>query len=89
VGFIFSLDLRDQCVDAAVVRVVDGQIKRGWDGGYSAGLYTHLVEKAGYRGGPGKSSASGLLEQMIEGWADLLQKAGQSLLDDRVDSLPT
>ncbi len=90
VGFIFSLDVRDQCVDGQVVRVRDGQIKRNWEGGYSSDIFTHLVNHAGYRGRPRGSSEAGKssLEQMTDGLVELLKQAGQSLLSDRADSLP-
>src|SRR4030095_9308639 len=91
VGFIFSLDVRDQCVDAQVVKVTDGQIKRNWEGGYSSDLFMHLVRHAGYRGTrsrgqrePGESS----LRPMLDRWAELLRQAVQSLLSDRPDALP-
>lgn len=90
VGFIFSLDVRDQCVDGQVVRVRNGQIKRNWEKGYSSGIFTHLVRHAGYRGKTRGSSEAGKshLERMIDGQADLLKQAGQFLLTDQVDSLP-
>lgn len=95
VGFVFSLDVRDQCVDAQVVKVRDGQIKRNWEGGYSADLFSHLVKYAGYRGrasgskGQARTAAQqATLEQLIDAWAQLLVEAGQSLLSDQPQSLP-
>ena len=95
IGFIFSLDVRDQCVDAQVVKVQDGQMKRNWEGGYSANIFNHLVKYDGYRGNPRGSrrlATSGIrqanLQQMIEGWAELLKETGQSLLNDSPESLP-
>ena len=92
VGFVFSLDVRDQCVDGQVVKVRDGQIKRNWEGGYSSDVFTHLVKHAGYRGRPAGSgerkAGESVLQRMIDGWADLLKQAGQSLLSDTSDSLP-
>lgn len=96
VGFIFSLDVRDQCVDAEVVKVRDGKIKWNWEeGGYSSNIFGHLVDHAGYRGGPAGPAGRGPskagesdLERMIDGWVELLKQAGQSLLSDRIDSLP-
>lgn len=92
VGFILSLDVRDQCVDVQVVKVQDGQMKRNLEGGYSSDVFTHLVNHEGYRGksissGERKSGES-VLQRMIDGCADLLKQAGQSLLSDRSDSLP-
>jgi hypothetical protein len=92
VGFVFSLDVRDQCVDAQVVRVRNGKIARNSDGGYSSDLFTHLVNNAGYRGKSAVSrdmSEGGQLDRMIAAWVELIQDAGQSLLSDRSDALPT
>ncbi len=89
-GFVFSLDVRDQCVDAQVVKVCDGQMVRNWEGGYSSGVFTHLVKHVGYRGRPAgvsPSEKSGL-DGMIDVWVELLRKAGESLLSDRPESLP-
>lgn len=90
VGFVFSLDVRDQCVDAQVVKVRDGQMKRNWEGGYSSDVFTHLVRYAGYRGRPAGASTAekAALKGMVDGWAELLKQAGESLLSDRPDSLP-
>ena len=95
VGFIFSLDVRDQCIDAQVVKVQNGCLKRNWEGGYSSDIYGHLITHAGYRGNPNPSGGNGPghateypLQGMIDGWANLLRHAGQSLLEDRPDSLP-
>lgn len=92
VGFIFSLDVRDQCVDGLVVKVRDGQMKRNWEGGYSSDVFMHLVKHAGYRGRPSGSGqrkvGESALQRMIDGWVNLLKQAGQSLLNDNSDSLP-
>jgi len=92
IGFIFSLDVRDQCVDGQVVKVRDGQMKRNWEGGYSSDIFTHLVKHAKYRGKPTGSgerkAGESVLHRMIDGWADLLKQAGQSLLSDKPGSLP-
>jgi hypothetical protein len=95
VGFVFSLDVRDQCVDAQVVKVKDGQMKRNWEGGYSSDIFSHLVKYAGYRGSAGGSRKSpnndagqAAIQRMIDGWAELLKKSGQSLLSDKPESLP-
>lgn len=95
VGFSFSLDVRDQCVDAQVVKVQDGQMKRNWEGGYSSGIFTHLAKHTGYRGGIPHSANSNMkkdresaLQRMIDGWAELLIHAGQTLLSDKPNSLP-
>lgn len=92
VGFIFSLDVRDQCVDAQVVKVKNGEIKRNWNGGYSCNIFTHLVKYAGYRGKSASLHIGGLdkstLQRMIDDWAQLLKQAGQILLNDVPESLP-
>jgi len=96
VGFVFSLDVRDQCVDAQVVKICNGKMKSAWEGGYSSGLYMHLIKHAGYRGNPSPSGEYNLdkdteteLQRMINGWAELLRQAGQTLLADQPDSLPS
>ena len=92
VGFVFSFDVRDQVVSAQVVRVIDGRLTRNWEGGYSANVFGHLVKHTGYRGGPSASAKgkeySNMIERQMAGWVALLTEAGQSLLDDRYDSLP-
>jgi hypothetical protein len=93
VGFVISLDVRDQCVDAAVVSVRDGRLQWKWEGGYSSNLLTYLVEYRDFRGSRNKSDSSHEdgedrtpLHQMLDGWVDLVKVSG--LLDDRPDSLP-
>ena len=96
VGFVISLDIRDVCVDAEVVRVRDGRMKGKLDGGYSANIFGHLIEHEGYRGGPdgnlrkdlAASAENDAVSRMIDGWVGLLQKAGTKLLADQEDSLP-
>lgn len=95
VGFVFSFDVRDQCVDAEVVKILNGEILRNWDGGYSSDIFTHLVRHEGYRGSPlGKAipevgiGDENSLEKMINGWAGLLRCAGQKLFDDKSNTLP-
>lgn len=94
VGFIFSLDLRDECVDGQVVKVCDGKMKRNWEGGYSSNLFSHFVKYNGYREKPdelikpipGESGDVALL-RMIDAWVGLLIVAGESLLSDNPQSL--
>lgn len=94
VGFVFSLDVRDQCVDAEVVKVVNGQILRNWQGGYSSSLFSHLVKHEGYRGRRVALATNDLgvsdtkIERELNGWIALLQTAGEKLLSDREDSVP-
>jgi hypothetical protein len=91
VGFIFAYDVRDDAVTDSVVRVENGAIKDdASQGGYSAGLFTHLVKHAGYRGHVRKPSPPGTspMERELSNWIDILTAAGQTLLADRPDSLP-
>jgi hypothetical protein len=95
VAFVFSLDFRDQCVDAEVVKVRNGKLFHNWDGGYSSNVFGHLVKHERYRGGANganweaRSNASmGSLEEAIKGWLNLLETAGENLLRDSPDSLP-
>jgi hypothetical protein len=95
VGFVFSLDLRDWVVDAQVVKVRDGHMKRLWEGGYSSNLFMHLVKHTGFRGSrtepagrPRSEFDLAAIERMIDRWADLLTRHGQTLTRDQSDSLP-
>lgn len=92
VAFVFSVDLRDKCVDGQVVLVRDGRLVPTHAGGYSSSIIRHLIEYEGYRGGPGdtggEASSRDWLEAMVERYALLLQTVGQSLLADRSHSLP-
>ena len=87
VAFEFSLDVRDQCIDAEVIKVKCGQLLRNSDGGYSSGIYNYLVEKEGYRGSPTGTLAnlpeSSKLDHAIDGWISLLDLAGSILLSDQ------
>ena len=91
VAFEFSLDVRDQCVDAEVIQVKDGRLLRNWDGGYSSDLYNHLVKYEGYRGKPTgtriKSPELSELDWAIDGWISLLDTAGSTLLKDHAGTL--
>jgi hypothetical protein len=90
-GFLITLDVRDQVVDARVVRVRDGQVM---DGGYACDLFVHLISHAGYRGGPSGTPApergadASRIERQVIGWANLLRTAGESLLADQEMALP-
>lgn len=92
VGFIFSLDVRDECVDASVVRVENGKIKTLSEGGYSANIFGHLETYAGYRGWPRSPAQDQAevspLQQMVDSWVELLKDTGHNLLSDRPDVLP-
>jgi len=88
-AFVFSCDVRDQSIDASVVKVENGQLRGGDAGGYSSDLFMHLVNKEGYRGGVGieDSSEGSCPEKMLAGWATLLRTKGQLLLADEPDSV--
>ncbi|MDR4517691.1 MAG: hypothetical protein MRK00_09955 [Nitrosomonas sp.] len=91
VAFEFSLDVRDQCVDAEVIQVKDGRLLRNWDGGYSSDIYNYLVKYEGYRGRPTgtltKSPELSELDWAIDGWISLLDTAGSTLLSDHSGTL--
>lgn len=86
VAFEFSLDVRDQCIDAEVIKVKHGQLLRNSDGGYSSDIFNHLVNYEGYRGKPtgqlNKSPDSSKLDQAIDGWISLIDTAGSTLISD-------
>jgi hypothetical protein len=91
IGFVFSFDVRDQCIDGEVAKVSQGKLQRNWEGGYSSNIFTHLVKHAGYRGKPGgagKVADSTSLKRMLDAWAELLMQACRLLLEDRADALP-
>lgn len=96
VGFVFSLDLRDRCIDAEIVAVRDGRLADSLHGGYSSDLFQYLVRHAAYRGGtPNSASAApgttpdARLRAMIATWADILRQAGSVVLRDDPQVLPT
>ena len=91
VAFEFSLDVRDQCIDAQVIKVENGMLRRNLDGGYSKDIYAHLVSVEGYRGSPtgiiNLSESNSKLDKAIAGWSSLLQTAGSKLLADLPDAI--
>ena len=91
VAFVFSYNLRDQCLDSEVIKVERGKLIRDWDGGYSSGIYSHLVRKEHYRGSPSAGvqfdEDDDQLTRKLNGIARLLNVAGHMLLDDKPDSL--
>jgi len=92
VGFVLSLDLRDRCVDADVVMVSNGRLRRNWEGGYSANLVSHLVKYAGFRGVGRSNKRTGTDDVDVDGSVDrlaqLLAQFGLTLLEDKPESLP-
>ena len=89
VAFEFSLDIRDQCIGAEVIKVKSGQLLRNMDGGYSSDVFNHLVKYEGYRGNPrgefteSESLNYTQLDAAIEGWISLISTAGSNLLSDQ------
>ena len=87
-AFEFSIDIRDQCIDAEVIKVEGGKLSRNCDGGYSSDIYNHLVEHEGYRGSPTgnltKRPELSKVEQDIDGWIFLIRGAGSKLLSDNL-----
>lgn len=95
VAFVFSYDIRDQCLDVEVVKVKNEKLVYNWEGGYSSNLFMHLVKHEKYRGGPkgtnwsnSLNATKSTLEQVIKGWLNLLETAGDKVLQDNIDSLP-
>lgn len=91
VGFLVSLDARDDVVSVRVTRARDGRLAPTGPGGYSSDLLSHLVERQGYRGrgavpgaGPGSEHA-----RMLAAWARLLREQGGRLLEDDAEALTT
>lgn len=91
VAFEFSFDVRDQCVDAEVIRVESGKLRRNWDGGYSSDIWDHLVRKEGYRRSPrgtfDRTSGGSRLDNAIDSYRSLLETVGATLLSDSPESL--
>lgn len=91
VGLRFVYDVREDSVTDEVVRVENGAIKDFTHGGYSKGLFSHLVKHAGYRGGQHRNPRPpGMprMEREFALWVDILTVAGQTLLADQPNSLP-
>lgn len=94
VGFLITLDVRDQVVDARVVRVRAGRLVERGEGGYTCDLFAHLIQQAGYRGGPSgtpvpeRGAEASRVEREVIGWANLLRTAGEALLADEEATLP-
>jgi len=94
VGFLVSLDTRDDVVDVRVTRARAGRLAMTGESGYSRNLLSHLVEQAGYRGGFGRREPGArrtpeeARDRMLADWAELLERAGGALLADDANSLP-
>lgn len=93
VAFTFTLDIRDQAIDLVVTRYREGNLVATWDGGYSSSLFTHLLNRCGFRGRlvpaaslpPTASKAKRMLSALVN---LLAQPCSANLLADRVDALP-
>lgn len=89
VGLVFSLDRRDNTVDAQVARLEAGRLPDPRSPGGTVGLMSYLVKHCGYRGRlpPGLRDAtsgatSDALSAALDGWAGVLRAGGTSLLKD-------
>jgi hypothetical protein len=92
VAFIISYDIRDKIVYDLVVRVKNGKMLIYLDeGGYHSSIWGHLVRYEGLRRthraprAPNTSQMEAELDDIVE----LLKQAGNKLLLDDADSLPS
>jgi hypothetical protein len=93
VAFTFTLDIRDQAIDLVVTRYRDGKLVATWDGGYSSSLFTHLLNRCGFRGRPIPAASlpptASKAKREISALVNLLaQPCSANLLADRADALP-
>ena len=93
VAFTFTLDVRDQAIDLMVTRYRDGNLVATWDGGYSSSLFTHLMNRCGFRGRPipaaSLPSTVSKTKRVLSALVNLLtQPCAANLLADRADALP-
>ena len=93
IAFVVSLDMRDQCIDDAVVRICDGVLEYFSFGGTQIpSVFSYLVCYKGYRGryyGCYKkidNPKASELEHRLNGYISLLLNAGQYLLEDNPDT---
>lgn len=92
VAFTFTLDIRDQGIDLVVTQYRDGKLLPTSDGGYSSSLFTHLINRCGFRGRPipsaSLSSTASKTMRALSALVNLLtQPCAASLLADRGDAL--
>lgn len=92
VAFTFMLDIRDQAIDLVVTRYRDGKLVATWDGGYSSSLFTHLINRGGFRGRPipaaSLHSTASKTKRVLSALMNLLsQPCAANLLADRADAL--
>jgi hypothetical protein len=93
VAFTFTLDIRDQAIDLVVTRYRNGKLIETCDGGYSSSLFTHLLNRCGFRGRSVPAAAlpatASRTKRMLSALVNLLaQPSSANLLADRVDALP-
>ena len=88
-GFVFSLDMRDDCVDIRVVQLGEGTRESALTGRREVDLYDYLVKTRGYRGAPAptrppSTQIPGADQQAesLEGLINLLKTVGADLLRD-------
>lgn len=94
VGFVFSFDVRDQCVDARIFRVEDGRAAVSHAAARGTDLATHLVRRCGYRGplprvgtAAGGQSSDSEITAALDEWAGILRTDGSGLLHDDAGEL--
>jgi len=93
VAFAFTFDIRDEAIDLVVTRVRDGKLVATWDGGYSSSLFTHLLNRCGFRGRPIPAASlpptASKAKRVVSALVNLLaQPCSANLLADRADALP-
>lgn len=93
VAFTFTLDIRDQAIDLVVTRFRDVKLVANWDGGYSSSVFTHLLNRCGFRGRPIPTASlpptTSKAKRVLSALLNLLaQPCAANLLADRVDALP-
>lgn len=93
IAFTFTFDIRDQAIDLVVTRYRDGKLVPTWDGGYSSSLFTHLLNRCGFRGRPVPAASlpatASKTKRVLSALMSLLaQPCAANLLADRADALP-
>jgi len=93
IAFTFTLDIRDQAIDLVVTRYRDRKLVANWGGGYSSSLFTHLLNRCGFRGRPTPAVSlpptASNAKLMLSALMNLLaQPCSANLLADRADALP-
>jgi hypothetical protein len=89
IGFVFSLDMRDDCVDLRLVQLSEGTLESAWASRREVDLYDYLVKTRGYRGAPApirlpstQTPQTDQQAEALEGLINLLKTAGAELLND-------